>query len=133
MELEEGMYVRLDRNQGIARIDEYDEEYNTYYLDKEICDEWAEETFKLNEEDILKASHNIIDLIQVGDYVIAEDKEYAYPVVEIDVDNDEIAIHLLDDDISSVTYIESDFIKSIVTKEQFNSIKYVVNEVKEDE
>ena len=77
-------------------------------------------------KDIIKASHNIIDLIEVGDYVngskvidisiIGKDKEKWVWVEQMeDTDNK------YGDDY--VGY-NNEQIKSIVTKEQFESIKY---------
>lgn len=128
MKLEVGMYVRLGRNQGIAKIDEYDEEYNTYTLDTEIFDEWAEQTFRLDEDDVLKASHNIIDLIEIGDYVngykvinigIEED---GHKYIDLDFDKENDALHW-----GKYGSLENEEdIKSIVTKEQFESMSYKV-------
>jgi hypothetical protein len=71
------------------------------------------------EEQIVKHSKNIIDLIEVGDFV---NKKL---VTNVDkVDNQKIIEW--EDGIYS-TEIENDkFIKSIVTKEQFKSIEYEV-------
>ena len=77
-------------------------------------------------KDIIKASHNIMDLIEVGDYVngskvvdisiIGKDKEKWVWVEQMeDTDNK------YGDDY--VGY-NNEQIKSIVTKEQFESIKY---------
>ena len=63
---------------------------------------------------------NLIDLIEVGDYVNGEKVTSAEPVDEKDTDrylgfgNYDYYIHTSED------------IKNIVTKEQFNSMKYVV-------
>lgn len=59
---------------------------------------------------IVKHSKNIIDLIEVGDYV------NRYPVVEVDAFKDWV-------DIGDEVLRERD-IKSIVTKEQFASMEY---------
>lgn len=69
MKLKAGMYVRLDRNQGIRKLIDYDLGY--FELDTFIADEVGNDIFHINEksEDILKASFNIIDLLEVGDYV----------------------------------------------------------------
>ena len=67
------------------------------------------------EKYIIKSSPNIIDLIEVGDYVNGEKviniiKKHKY----LEVSDEEITIDEKD-------------IKSIVTKEQFESMKYKVN------
>lgn len=133
MELKVGMYVRLGRNQGIAKIDEYDEEHSIYILDKCIADEWGEETFELNKEDIIgEPSFNIIDLIEEGDYV------NGYKVVNFEctyfngVDRREepkrIYVIVENGKFEYENWIKKDDIKSIVTKEQFESLKYKVSD-----
>ena len=70
-------------------------------------------------KDIIKASHNIIDLIEVGDYVNGEKVDY------IDDCDDAMREYYYDYEDASIDvghYFEE--IKSIVTKEQFSSIEY---------
>lgn len=69
---------------------------------------------------ITKHSENIIDLIEVGDYVNGE------LISNVDkVDNMNI-IEWSNGDIYKTDIQNDKFIKSIVTHEQFNSIKYEV-------
>ena len=132
MELHVGDYIRLDRCQGIRRIDDYNEDYKTFYLDQEICDAWGDETFRLDKEDVLKVSPVLTDLIVQGDYI------NGYPVT-----SDGFVEHM-DGTIESLgsVYIEKhdtdwdneyintkvyDYqINSVITKEQFNAWKYDV-------
>ena len=123
MKLEVGMYVRLNCNYelGIGKtIREIDEDnfIKTKFKDDFEC--------SLPTYMITKASHNIIDLIEVGDYVngskvidisiIGKDKEkWAWVEQMEDTDNK------YGDDY--VGY-NNEQIKSIVTKEQFESMKY---------
>jgi len=70
----------------------------------------------IDKEQIIKSSPNIIDLIEVGDYVNGERviniiKKHKY----LEVSDEEIVIEEKD-------------IKSIVTKEQFESMQYKVGE-----
>ena len=58
-------------------------------------------------------SDNIIDLIEVGDYVNGYRVTYVYP-------------NLIKVDSTDIWEIHSHDIKSIITKEQFNSVKYEV-------
>ena len=123
MELKEGMYVRTKYN-GISKIVDYINDpthyfFKCYKLDRDYinCEE------HITEIDVLKASHNIIDLIEVGDYVNGK------IVTEIQVDY----INDYTEEIKLVFTGENDYIytnkdiKSIVTKEQFEAIKYEVN------
>jgi len=126
-----GDYVRLDRCQGINRIDEIDE-IGTFYLEDVIGDEWGDETFRLDTNDVIKSSPNIIDLIGVGDYVngsevmsadwINENGEYeeglAFPMYA--EDDLHIIVNWL-----PLKYVE---IHSIVTKEQFSQMEYRIEE-----
>ncbi len=120
--LEIGMYVRT-KKYGIAKIiGGISDKFNIDVFKKDGC------TLRCQKEkDILKASFNIIDLIEVGDYVNGS------KVIKIkNVENYP--------DLSSVKIEKSDFrygvyetvfkedIKSIVTKEQFESISYRIGE-----
>lgn len=73
-------------------------------------------------EDIKKHSPNIIDLIEVGDYV---NGWKVYRVVIID-NTKYVEVEWSDGVSAHVLFIEKD-IKSIVTKEQFEAAKYEVN------
>ena len=69
-----------------------------------------------------KASHNIIDLIEEGDYV------NGYPIYEIIEYEDNTRAIVIGDDNKSIIWEESSqYVKSIVTKEQFSSISYEVS------
>ena len=114
-----GDYVRLDRYQGINKIEEYDEDIKKYKLEDVIGDEWGDETFILDENDVIKSSPNIIDLIEVGDYVngyrVAENNGLGYFII-------------LKNGKSKWLSLKGLVIKSIVTKEQFSSMEYKVGE-----
>ena len=98
-----------------------------YYNDDEIIDDW---TCGIKEYDVIKSSPNIIDLIEVGDYVngskvvdisiIGKDKEKWLWVEQMeDTDN-----KYGDDYVS----YNNDQIKSIITREMFESMEYKVGE-----
>lgn len=125
MKLEEGMYVRT--NIGIIDIirtdligfDEAVGEKNVF-CEKHI----------IEKSRIVKANHNIIDLIEVGDYIngyLVEDITSVY-------DNGEeiITLHIA----SGSNYFQSNIndkkeIKSIVTKEKFENMSYKVERVED--
>lgn len=79
-------------------------------------------------ENIIKASYNIIDLIEVGDYV------NGCKVTHIGGTRyDEKDLHVYCDDswnhtINKLLMISAKDIKSIVTKEQFNNMEYEIGE-----
>ena len=70
--------------------------------------------------EIEKASFNIIDLIEVGDYVNGEKVTSAEPVDKNDTDR-----YLGFGDYDYYIHDNED-IKDVVTKEQFEAMKYVV-------
>lgn len=115
MEIEVGEYVRTKRGY-IRKVIRRD-------MDKHILldigFEGANYLTKVEEkEDIVKHSKNIINLVEVGDYVNGEEV--------IEVREQEGKIYLMTGYVPQ-TYIKED-IKSIVTHEQFESIEYKVEE-----
>ena len=81
-------------------------------------------------DEVVKHSKNIIDLIEVGDFVNGEEVTYINKdpfvngQINLWVDRDEIDSF---GDISRIKYTNKD-IKSIVTKEQFKNIEYIVED-----
>lgn len=69
--IEVNEYVRLARNQGINKI--IDKEDDRYILESEIADSYGDITWFLYEceleEEIVKHSKQLIDLIEVGDVI----------------------------------------------------------------
>ena len=109
MKLEVGMYVRTLK--GVVKIEKI--------LDGVIWDTQGH----LHFGDFVKASHNIIDLIEVGDYVNGElvtNANDVYTEDNIYIGKEVIVNH---EDL----IIEED-IESIVTKEQFEEMQYMVGE-----
>ena len=118
MELSVGMYVRteygIDKIKDIVLNGSFYED-SGLYLEKRgkiLCGKEAMKD--------LKASHNIIDLIEVGDYV------NGYKVLNVLDFNDNTRMLSLEKIYDS--NIEEADIKSIVTKEQFESMSYKVGE-----
>lgn len=108
--------IRVDNDNIIVEIEE-DEDGRTY---SKMC----------HKEDVFKSSSNIIDLIEVGDYVNGDRVKALKGDIESHKINNE-------DDVIYTEYIndydewcgfEEDEIKSIVTKEQFSQIEYKVGE-----
>ena len=121
MELKEGMYVRFNYHRvtvpiQIAKIKEkyYDEMEKYYYY-------LTDNGLIISEENIIKPSENILDLIEAGDYVNGK-RVYNISIVDglkyLDVE--------VEDYLSDTPFINADQITSIVTKEQFDSVKYEV-------
>lgn len=122
MKLEEGMYVRTKQ----GTIEKVIKRYDTLSGCKvEVNEDFR---FKHYEHNYIKhiknASHNIIDLIEIGDYVNGS------KVLDISEDeNNRIWIYT-DSKNNECCFSESE-IEDVVTKEQFNSQKYVVGEINE--
>ena len=125
MKLKEGMYVRTKKGK-IGKIVDINlgQEQERYILD-------SSNVYIYDKEDIIKASNNIIDLIEVGDYV------NGYPVDYITNLGKEFGKRISFGDETCVVaskfsfdkvYIYEEDIKSIVTKEQFESMQYKVGE-----
>lgn len=125
MKLEVGMYVRTKHN-GIGKIVEYINDpthyfYKCYKLDRD-CDNCEEYITKADV--IEEPSHNIIDLIEVGDYVNGykvsfKDNDYK-PFVQCD--------YPVQEGTTNHYRFYEEAICSIVTKEQYESMAYKVGE-----
>ena len=123
MKLKKGMYIRSkDKagNQFIRKIVDLPEDtrYGSIVVDKDIHN-----VLWVSKKNVLKSSFNLIDLIEVGDYV------NRYCVLDFEtLQTGEKAI-IVDGLISygwGQGVIPVSEIKNIVTKEQFNACKYVV-------
>lgn len=104
MELEVGQFVRYKN--GIGKI-------VAKYVKGVLLDKGKGGYFRTESIDILKASHNIIDLIEEGDYVNGYKVAYTMETLlgfEDGQDGD--------------WYMSNESIKSIVTKEQFKAMEY---------
>lgn len=75
----------------------------------------------LHSQKVVKASYNLIDLIEKGDYVNGK-RVYNISIVDdlkyLDVE--------VEDYLSDMPFINADQITSVVTKESFDSVKYEV-------
>ena len=135
MELKEGMYVRNEN--GISKYlglgkdvltndesNQFKHYANQHLFDRNIFDvghDWgdtlSDEEFKNIDKYIEKEpSYDVIDLIEVGDYVNG---------VEVEEINDK-EIMLVDTHLWIDKEVANRLIESIVTKEQFDSVKYEV-------
>ena len=126
MIVKEGMYIRTKINDfcnmvAIRKIDEIDDD-GSFWIDDYIIDTYGDEQNKLHEEDIELASDNLIDLIEVGDYVNGQ------PIGEVTLSGyyKAVCINYFYKNQRKKIYLESKDIKSIVTKEQYESMKYRV-------
>lgn len=119
MELKEGMYVRTKK--GIGRVTEYTKHESWGYIVK-VLGQYSCYTHTSNGElsDVIKASDNPIDLIELGDYVNGKE------VTEVMRDKEgNVTDIVYTEEVEGQSYSLLP-IKNIVTKEQFNSVKYEV-------
>jgi hypothetical protein len=115
MKLEVGMYVRFDYHRvtvpiQIGKITEvhYDEDEKYYFYS-------TDNALVIGEDNLVKEpSHNIIDLIEVGDYVNGWKVLYWTDGTKIVDDGYATDLNKMD-------------IKSIVTKEQFSAMEYKID------
>lgn len=120
MEISEGMYIKYIRGvingyvpPRIAKV--------TDCSDKDLI-KIDKNSQVILQNDVIKASHTLTDLIEVGDYVNGS------KVLDISEDeNNRIWIYT-DSKNNECCFSESE-IEDVVTKEQFNSQKYVVGEI----
>lgn len=113
LELEVGMYVRLQNDvEDIVIINKIANVFETTILTENDGSNYQGEYTK---ENVVKASYDIIDLIEVGDYV---NGYYVEDVLESFIN-----VATGSNYFQSPTIYEND-IKSIVTKEQFSRISY---------
>ena len=129
LELKENMYVRNCYGR-IAKIEDIED--NIAY-----CDNWLYQRYEEfitfielnNEKDInkiTKVSYNIIDILEVGDYVNGK------KIVDVGclTNGPRKGTKVMDYYITpiAVCYLENEDIKSIVTKEQFENMEYRIGE-----
>ena len=110
MELKEGMYARTEDGE-ILKIKHIEDVYTSdgIYIANVI---YFGDCFHINSDEVIKASHNIIDLIEVGDYVngfqVVNKKDNIICVIKLIIPSD----------------LKEEDIKSIVTKEMFANAEY---------
>lgn len=125
MKLEVGMYVKTKK--GIYKINYF---INNNYTQKFTYIDNKGVSNILENDEVIKASHNIIDLIEEGDYInglrVEKSKygelytSYTYMGGDIGLQQETYTTFLKD--------YEKDDVYSILTKEQFKSMSYKVDE-----
>ena len=125
MKLEVGMYVRT-KSGMIAKIIDKRDVSGSLHREERVFILDNGNRLALHSQKVVKASHNIIDLIEVGDYVnayevtsIQEVEEPYYPKRLLFVEEPQDYV---------LQCFNNEDIKTIVTKEQFESMSYKVGE-----
>lgn len=124
MKLEVGMYVRLVNDvEDIVVINKIANVFETTILTENDGSIYQGEYTK---ENVVKASYDIIDLIEVGDYVNGK------KIVDVGclINGSRKGTKVIDYYItpSAVSYLENEDIKSVVTKELFELAEYRIGE-----
>ena len=124
MKLEEGMYVRTKKGM-MAKIISKEDVSGSLHKEEIVFILDNGNRLALNSRKVIKARYNIIDLIEAGDYV------NGYEVVDV-LKNFKVLVDKLELCTQTGNYYLKSFssnqIKDIVTKEQFESMKYEVKE-----
>lgn len=123
--IEKNMYVRT-RYGNIAKIiniNDYREPSLTYGVEAN----YLKDVMFIGDEDIVKASYNIIDILEVGDYVNGQ------KIVDIGclTNGPRKGTKVIDYYITpnAVSYLENGYIKSVITHEQMEQMAYKVGEI----
>lgn len=128
LELRENMYIRTKK--GIAKIKKiFLDGSEPYFEAKYETDTYLEiyyDSEYVSEYNVLKASYNIIDILEVGDYVNGheiKDIDYAFDDIALNEKKPRIVPYI--DNIKNA-YIDN--IKSVITHEQMEQMAYKVEE-----
>ena len=119
MKLKVGQFARLKSGCicKIININDFREPNMKYGVEAN----YLKDVMFVGDDDVVKASYNITDILEIGDYV------NGYPICEIvEYENDTRAI-VIDDDTKAIIWKNQD-IKSVITHEQMEQMAYKVGE-----
>lgn len=117
------MKLELRENMNVRTKDGYISQYKYYdttNMGKLLCIPLSNGTFA-NIEDIVKASYNIIDLLEVGDIIATNN--LCGQITKIDKEHDRIWTTCYDGE-----YCSSNDIKEVLTREQFKASSYRIGD-----
>lgn len=117
MKLEEKMFIRTKTGYicKLININDFREPSMKYGVEAS----YLKDIMFIGDDDILKASHNIIDLIEVGDYVNGRKvHQVGYNF------QDDLVLKMSDSNYDDFIYPNE--IKTIVTKEMYENMQYEV-------
>ena len=127
MEIKVGEYVRLARCQGINKIIDIDED-GFLILDDNIADEYGDECCQISpqdaDEEILKHSFNIKELIEDKDIIKVKTKENAILMIGFDENTIDIKYKEIIEEIENGEYE----LLEILTHEQYERNCYRLEE-----
>ena len=129
MKLEIGKFIRtpygIRKIVNITKDDGYGKpKVRVIELDRHLNTPYKFDYIFYTDENVIKkckTSYNIIDILEVGDYV------NGYPIYEIVEYEDDTRAIVIANDNKSIIWEKQD-IKSVVTKEQFKNMEYRIGE-----
>ena len=129
MKLEIGKFIRtpygIRKIVNITKDDGYGKpKVRVIELDRHLNTQYKFDYIFYTDENVIKkckTSYNIIDILEVGDYV------NEYPIYEIVEYEDDTRAIVIANDNKSIIWEKQD-IKSVVTKEQFENMEYRIGE-----
>jgi hypothetical protein len=115
MKLEVGQFARLKSGYicKIININDYREPNMKYGVEAN----YLKDVMFIGDDDVVKASYNIIDLLEVGDVVVTNN--LCGQITKIDKEHDRIWTTCYDGE-----YCSSDDIEEVLTREQFKASSY---------
>ena len=119
MKLKVGQFARLKSGYicKIININDFREPNMKYGVEAN----YLKDVMFIGDDDVVKASYNIIDILEIGDYV------NGYPMYEIvEYENDTRAI-VINNDNKAIIW-DKQGIKSVITHEQMEQMAYKVGE-----
>lgn len=121
MEIKVNEYVRTEDGLigKVEQINKEPTEDNVFYICTDAFDGLLDE--------IVKHSLNIIDLIEEGDYVNGKGVVYDASESEMYNGHKTIGVSISNDNSTTWTILDTE-IRDIVTKQQFNQMKYIVGD-----
>ena len=127
MDIKVGEYIRI-KNGIIGKVNQIEiagqgtRHYNENFDETIYCIDTNDfiEHYRYKQQAIVKHSPNIIDLIEVGDYV---NELYIQEIISL---KDNVMKCMVDSDYECLTTITNAEIKNVVTKEQFKNVIYEV-------
>lgn len=133
MKLEVGQFARLKSGYicEIININDFREPNMKYGVEAN----YLKDVMFIGDDDIVKASYNIIDILEEGDYVngyyvskIWEKDEITHYVDGTPIKRKQREIVIQAPNYGGIEILKNKNIKSIVTKEQFEQMSYKVGE-----
>ena len=129
MKLEVGIYVRTKK--GIAKIIDRILEPDHYYFKMWVTDKFLEindDTEYISEVDVIKASYDIIDILEIGDAIAIDviDKNNYPTIIGINFARIDNIVELAS--IKDMLKNESAKLLTIITHEQMEQMAYKVGE-----